>query len=52
LSLQLWRQIQKSKDRVLLDEMVALSRSFFANSYAPPSASSSNHPVSTTTTTT
>jgi hypothetical protein len=50
LFLQLWRQIQKPKDWVLMDEMVALSRTFFTNSYSPPSASSSYHPVSTTTT--
>jgi hypothetical protein len=36
LSLQLWRQIQKPKDRVLLDELVAMSRSFFASSHSPP----------------
>jgi hypothetical protein len=52
LSLQLWRQIQKPKDRELLDEMVALSKSFFANSYSPPSAPPTNHPATTSTTTT
>jgi hypothetical protein len=43
LSLQLWRPIQRLKDRVLLDEMVVLSRSFFTSSYTPPPASSSQH---------
>jgi hypothetical protein len=43
--LQLWCQIQKTKDRVMMDELVAMSRSFFACSYSPPSSSSSQHPV-------
>jgi hypothetical protein len=47
LSLQLWRPIQRLKDRVLLDELVALSRSFFASSYTPPPASSSQHAAPT-----
>jgi hypothetical protein len=49
LSLQLWRQIQKPKDRVLLDELVAMSRSFFASSYSPPPPVTSNqHPAPAT----
>jgi hypothetical protein len=44
LSLQLWRQIQKPKDRVLLDEQVAMSRSFFTSSHSTP-ATSTQSPV-------
>jgi hypothetical protein len=33
----------RPNDRVLLDELVAISRSFFVSSYSPPSASSSHH---------
>jgi hypothetical protein len=37
LSLQLWRQLQNVKDRVLLDELIFLARTFFASTYSPPS---------------
>jgi hypothetical protein len=37
LSLQLWRQLQSDKDRVLLDEMISLARTFFTSNYSPPS---------------
>jgi hypothetical protein len=37
LSLQLWRQLQNVKDRVLLDELISLARTFFTNTYSPPS---------------
>jgi hypothetical protein len=45
LSLQLWRQMKKPKDRVLLDELVAMSRTFFASSYSSPTSSSNQQPV-------
>jgi hypothetical protein len=33
LSLQLWRPLQKSKDKEVLDEMVALTKAFFTSAY-------------------
>jgi hypothetical protein len=43
LSLQLWCPLQRPKDLVLLDEMVALSKALFARTYsAPPTFPSLN----------
>jgi hypothetical protein len=33
--LQLWHQLQKTKDQVLVDEMVAMTKSFFTRTYSP-----------------
>jgi hypothetical protein len=48
LSLQLWRQMQKPKDRVLLDELVAMSRTFFVSSYSSPTSASNQQPMPVT----
>jgi hypothetical protein len=45
LSLQLWRQMQKPKDRVLLDELVVMSWMFFASSYSSPATASRQQPA-------
>jgi hypothetical protein len=39
--LQLWRPLQKLKDRALLDEMVVFTKAFFARTYSPPATSAS-----------
>jgi hypothetical protein len=41
LSLQLWRPLQRPKDLVLLDEMVALSKALFARTFSAPATSPS-----------
>jgi hypothetical protein len=38
LSLQLWRPLQKPKDRGALDELIRLSKNFFARTSSPPVA--------------
>jgi hypothetical protein len=45
ISLQLWRQLQKTKDQALLDEMVAMTKSFFARTYSPPATAASSIPA-------
>jgi hypothetical protein len=37
--------MQKTKDQPLLDELVAMSKTFFASSYSPPTSSSNQQPV-------
>jgi hypothetical protein len=36
LSLQLWRPLQRSKDKEMLDELVSMTKAFFATTYSPP----------------
>jgi hypothetical protein len=43
LSLQLWHQLQNVKDRVLLDELISLARTFFASTYSSPSPPATQH---------
>jgi hypothetical protein len=42
ISLQLWRPLQKHKDLGALDELIALTKAFFARTSTPPAASSRN----------
>jgi hypothetical protein len=39
ISLQLWRPLQKPKDLVALDELISLTKAFFASNHSPPVAS-------------
>jgi mannosylglycoprotein endo-beta-mannosidase len=43
LSLQLWRPLQKPKDLGALDELIRLTKAFFARTSTPPAAPSMNH---------
>jgi hypothetical protein len=36
--------LQRSKDKVALDELVSLTKAFFAKTYSPPVATDSTHP--------
>jgi hypothetical protein len=36
LSLQLWRPLQRTKDRTALDELVSMTKAFFASTYSRP----------------
>jgi hypothetical protein len=42
ISLQLWRPLQKPKDLGALDELIALTKAFFASNSTPPAASNRN----------
>jgi hypothetical protein len=42
ISLQLWRPLQKPKDLGALDELIALTKAFFAGNSTPPAASNRN----------
>jgi hypothetical protein len=38
LSLQLWRPLQRTKDKGMMDELIiSMTKAFFATSYSPPS---------------
>jgi hypothetical protein len=43
LSLQLWRPLQKHKDLGALDELIRLTKAFFARTSTPPVAPNRNH---------
>jgi hypothetical protein len=42
ISLQLWHPLQKPKDLGTLDELIALTKAFFARTSTPPAASNKN----------
>jgi hypothetical protein len=42
ISLQLWCPLQKPKDLGALDELIALTKAFFARTSTPPVASNRN----------
>jgi hypothetical protein len=46
ISLQLWRPLQKPKDLDALDELIALTKAFFASNHSPPVASDRNQQTS------
>jgi hypothetical protein len=46
ISLQLWRPLQKPKDLGALDELIALTKAFFARTSTPPAASNRNQQMS------
>jgi hypothetical protein len=49
LSLQLWHPLQKHKDLGALDELIRLTKAFFARTSTPPAAPSRNHQTHNTT---
>jgi hypothetical protein len=48
ISLQLWRPLQKHKDLGALDELIKLTKAFFARTSTPPAAPSRNQQMHNT----
>jgi hypothetical protein len=51
ISLQLWRPLQRPKDLAALDELISLTKAFFASTYSPPVATDRTQPPLAPTTT-